>query len=188
MSDKVTITVDGLAELDAGLGDLTKATARNVLKRVLLAAGQPMADAARALAPLGSKAEGDDHPGRLKASIGVSAKVGTKAGSSEYAQALAAGLPKTEAVAALKDARRAAQGDQAFAAAYVGPAKTAFYAHLVEFGSIHNRPPQPFMRPAWESNKMAALEVIKSQLGAEIKKAADRARARAARLLAKSGG
>jgi HK97 gp10 family phage protein len=186
MSDAVKITVDGLDELDASLGELTKATARNVLKRVAIGAGQLIADAATALVPVGTKAEGDDHPGLLKKSIAVSTKVNAGVGKSEYAAALAAGLPQSAAVAALKDARRAAQGDDAFASAYVGPTGVArFYSHLVEFGSVHNTP-HPFMRPAWEATKVAALDFITKNLGDEIAKAAQRAAQRSARLLAKS--
>jgi HK97 gp10 family phage protein len=57
-------------------------------------------------------------------------------------------------------------------------------AHLQEFGSIHGRP-QPFMRPAWDANKHAALNSFKDDLAAEIKKTADRRARKAARDLAK---
>lgn len=43
--------VEGLAELDEALKELPKATARNVLLRVLKAEAQPIADAGQAYAP-----------------------------------------------------------------------------------------------------------------------------------------
>lgn len=56
-----------------------------------------------------------------------------------------------------------------------------------EFGnSLH--PAQPFVRPAWDATKHEALEIVKSELGAEIDKAAQRAARKAARLARKAGG
>lgn len=54
-------------------------------------------------------------------------------------------------------------------------------AHLQEFGSSRH-PAQPFMRPAWDQNKDAALDGIAQDLWAEIEKAV----ARRARKLAKA--
>lgn len=58
------------------------------------------------------------------------------------------------------------------------------HAHLQEFGT-QNHAPQPFMRPAWDANKERVLELIKSELGDEITKAAARLSRKAARLAAK---
>ena len=46
-----------------------------------------------------------------------------------------------------------------------------FYAHLVEFGSIHAAP-HPFMRPAFDTKKEEALRIIGPKLGKEIEKQA----------------
>jgi HK97 gp10 family phage protein len=46
-----TVTVEGLAETAAALEEFSKATTANILRRVLLAAGQPIADMATSLAP-----------------------------------------------------------------------------------------------------------------------------------------
>lgn len=51
MVGRVTVKIEGLKELDAALGELPKATAKNVLKRVLEDAGEITAQAARAKAP-----------------------------------------------------------------------------------------------------------------------------------------
>lgn len=50
-STRETFRVEGLAELDEALEELTKATARNVLLRVLRKQAQPIADTGEALAP-----------------------------------------------------------------------------------------------------------------------------------------
>jgi HK97 gp10 family phage protein len=46
-------------------------------------------------------------------------------------------------------------------------------AHMQEFGT-RKHPAQPFMRPAWDATKKAALAGIKADLWQEIKKAAER--------------
>lgn len=61
-----TFKIEGLAELDEALQELPKATARNVLKRVLVEQGQPIKDAGEALAP------------RLTGGLKESYAVGTK--------------------------------------------------------------------------------------------------------------
>lgn len=172
---KTTFRVDGLRELDAALGELPKATARNVLRRVLTKAAQPIADDARQLAPVDG--------GHLRDSIAVSARVKNQAGSSEFAATLRSGGSKAEAVRAMRDARRAAGGGS-FAEIHVGPSVKAPHGHFQEFGT-ENHAAQPFMRPAWESNKHRALDTIKKDLGAEIEKTAKRLAKRRARAAAK---
>lgn len=53
-------------------------------------------------------------------------------------------------------------------------------AHLQEFGTV-DQSPQPFARPAWDSNKNQALETIKTELWSEIEKSAARAARKTAR-------
>lgn len=173
---KLTVKVEGLRELDRALGELPKATGRNVLKRALMKAGGPMAEHARRLAPFD---EGD-----LRKSIAVSPKLGTKAGTSEFAAAMQAGLGKDAAVRAMRDARRAAAGSQSFAEVYVGAGRNP-QAHLQEFGTVHHAA-QPFLRPAFESEKRGALVIFKVELEQEIAKAAKRLARKAARLAAKA--
>jgi HK97 gp10 family phage protein len=54
-------------------------------------------------------------------------------------------------------------------------------AHNQEFGNEHN-PPQPFMRPALDSNAQRYLETIGKELWADIDKTAKRAANKATRL------
>ncbi len=51
-----------------------------------------------------------------------------------------------------------------------------------EFGTFKMRA-QPFMRPAWDANKGLALEIIGKELWVEIKKAADRAARKRAKVV-----
>jgi HK97 gp10 family phage protein len=59
--------VEGLSELEDALAEFPKATAKNVLKRMLMKAGQPVADDAEVRARRRS--------GKLKQSFGVSTKL-----------------------------------------------------------------------------------------------------------------
>jgi len=172
---KNTVKVEGLKELDRALAELPKAVARNTLRRVLKKAGEPIADKARQLAPVKS--------GKLRDSIIVSAKLGTKAGQAEYAAAMEAGLGQTAALGAMRDARRAAKGSGSFAEMHIGPGRQP-HAHLQEFGSVNNQP-HPFMRPAWDAHKDEALGIVRRDLGEEIMKSAKRLAKRAAKLAAK---
>lgn len=175
------VSVSGLRELDRALGELPKATAKNVLKRVLLKAGQPVADAASAMAPRDT--------GELAASVAVGSRIANSAGKSEFAAAMKGGLGKAAAVGALRGARRAAAGQGSFAEAYIGPTKAkskrAGIKRIVqEFGSV-KQPGKPFLRPAWDARKDQVLEIIKNDLGDEIIKTARRAAKRKAAKAAK---
>lgn len=162
---KITVSTSGFRALDQALGELPKATARNVLIRTIKKAGKPIADEASRLALPGKT-------GKLSSRIAVSARLKNKVGAAEYHAALRDGLGKAAAVSALRDARRAAKGS--FAEMFVGPARGVLrYAHLVEFGTVHSAP-KPFMRPAWDSNKRQALDIIRKELGTEIIMAAKR--------------
>lgn len=174
--------IEGLAELDRALAELPKATARNTLKRVLVKAGQPIADAASRNAPV--------RTGELRESIVVSSRVENNAGKSEYAAAMRAGLGQGAAVSAMRDARRAAKGTGSFAQIVVGPTKAkskrdAIKRIVQEFGSV-NQPPTGFMRRAWDSEKDNALEIIRRDLGDEIAKSVARVAKSAARKAAKA--
>lgn len=145
---KVSFT--GGKALEAALMELkTKATARNVGKRALTVAAEPIRAEWERMAPRDS--------GDLKQSI----KVG-------------------KAIAAFQKQSR---GDQVFV--FVGidegtNARLHIYAEVQEFGTPHT-PAQPAGRPAWETKKMAAFDLIGPALWADLEKTA----ARAARKTAK---
>lgn len=177
-----SMSLEGLSELQDALSELPKATGRNVIRRALTRAAQPIADVASAAAPRG-------FTGRLKEEITVSKVRFTKgaAGKAAYAAALSRGASRQEAVAALREANAETGSDVDITSGLleIGPTIRAWYAHFVEFGTVHSAA-KPFMRPAWESGKTRAAESIKGLLVEEINLAVERAARKAAREIAKA--
>lgn len=150
----ITVKIEGLRELEQALGELPKATAKNVLRRTLTEAAKPLVSAAQQMAP----DRGGKPPNDLANSITISSRLN-------------------------KNQKRATRGNEKdFVEMYVGPDVSVPMPHGIfqEYGTVHHGP-QPFMRPAWDGNKMAVLETIKDELGAQIMKSA-------ARLARKRGG
>jgi HK97 gp10 family phage protein len=133
------VRVSGFRELEASLSELPKATGKNVLRRVLKAAGEPIRSAAEENAPVLT--------GQLEASIVTATRL------------------------TRRQARLAKRANKSTVEMHVGTKNQA--AVPQEFGTIAQAA-QPFMRPAWDGNKDQALEIIKSDLGSEIEKAAAR--------------
>lgn len=157
---KTKVEVSGLRELDAALHQLPRAAAKSTLRRVGKRALTPMAEQARSKAPDDPVTPAPD----LHRSIAISSR--QKSGRQ---------------IARLKEGKSSVN-------VFMGPTPDGYpQAMPQEFGSIHH-PAQPFMRPAWDANKVRALEIVKSDLGKEIDKTAKRLAKRAARLAAKNGG
>lgn len=148
-----TVSIEGLSETAAALDEFSKATTANILRRVLLAAGEPIASVAESLAPRAT--------GALALSISV-----TPAQPSKMTRAGRAAYDKQSKVEVLVEA---------------GPVPESIFQ---EFGTIHN-PAHPFMRPAWQSQRGRALQIVTDQLGVEIEKARARAARKVARIAAK---
>ena len=161
MVGRMTVRIDGLRELDAALGELPKATAKSVLRRVGIKALQPVADRARELAPDDPETGGND----LRSSIGVGTRLSPRQAKLN------------------RKAIRTGEAEKYFQEVYAGAGPDPA-AHQQEFGNV-NHGPQPFMRPAWEGAKAGVLETVKAELGGEIDKAAKRVAARAAKKAAK---
>lgn len=180
MAKAVSVRVDGLKELDAALGELSKSAARGALRRALIKAAEPMRAAAERNAPVDT--------GALKRSIIVTSRIDNRAGKAEYAAVMRGGGSKAQAVGALRDARRAKGIGESFAEAFMGPAKggkrDAIKAMVQEFGS-RKQGAQSYMRPAFDSEAQNVIDGIKDELSAEIDKTVRRARARAARKAAR---
>lgn len=178
-----TMKIEGFKELEAALKELPKATSRNCIRRALITAAKPIVDAAIAKAPA--------RPGSgvLKRSILVTKVRFTKgeAGKAAFAKALREGKTRSEAREALLEANSAASAsgdDITSGIAIIGVDYThAFYAHFVEFGTSHSAP-KPFLRPAWESGKVAAAQAIHDVLKDEIEKAVVRIAKKQARTIA----
>lgn len=180
---KMYVTATGFKELDKALAELPKAAAKRTLQRTLLKAGQPIADAASANAPVDT--------GELRDSVKVGTKLGNNVGKAEYAAVMKSGGSKSQAVAALRGARRAAAGGT-FAVAFVGPTKAktrkdAIKRIVQEFGSV-KQSPRPYLRPAWDSQQRVALDIARKELGNEIIQTAKRiGKSKRATAAAKSG-
>lgn len=174
MAGKVRVKVEGLKELDAALGELSKGAARGVLRRALIKAAEPMRAAAARNAP--------EDTGTLKRSIIVTSKIDNRAGKAEYAAVMKGGGSKAEAVGALRDARRATGIGESFAEVFMGPTKSgkrnSIKAMVQEYGS-KKQAAQPYMRPAFDAEAQNVINGIKGELTAEIDKSVKRARSRA---------
>jgi len=133
-------TLEGFAALDRALGQLPKATAKNVLRRTLKKAAQPLDDAASAAAPVNT--------GALERSVIT--------GSALTRSQRRGALLKTS---------------NYYAEIHIGTSLGR--GMFQEFGTFKD-PAQPWFRPAWESTKDQALNIIKITLGGEIEKAAKR--------------
>lgn len=146
-----TIKVEGLRELERRLSELPKSTGKNVLRRTLKKAGQPIADKANSLAPDDAETQGG---------LSTSYVVSTKLNKSQ------------------KRAMRKAKIDKAYVEMYVGTNDPAGLQQ--EFGNV-NHGPQSHFRPAWDSEKRNALNIIANDMGDEIIKAAKRLARKAAK-------
>lgn len=181
MSLRTTVRLSGFKELEAELAKLSKGMARGALTRAGTAAMAPMAAIAQGLAP--------KDKGELAGSITVSAKAvgaGASVGKAAFAAAMRGGLGRGAAVAALRDARRAADrpGGPPSVELFMGPSrawskKNAIKRMVQEFGSSA-QPGQPYMRPAWDMDHRAMLERLKVDLWREVQRSVARAAARAA--------
>lgn len=149
MARNVRFKLEGLKELEQALGQLPRATQRNVLRRVLEDAGEPIAQAARARAPR--------DVGNLIESIDVSPRLTRRQ----------------------KARHQKVAGVEMHVGAGANP-----QAITQEFGTFSNAP-QPFMRPAYDAEKVGSMNIIYHSLWGEIEKAAQRAARKAARLARK---
>lgn len=153
--------------------------------------GQTPRDAVKVRVSVEGLADLDKALGQMKASTakGVLRRVG-RAALEPFDEAwrvkaptLSHALQESGSVGSkLSRTQRAANERENFVEVFAGPGSLP-QATLQEFGTEHS-PPQPFARPAWDETQDQALEIVKTQLGAEIEKTA----ARAARRAAKAAG
>lgn len=167
MAPGIKITTSGFREMDQALGEFSKATARNILLRAATAALKPVEEAAKANVPV--------RVGDLRDSITTTTRLANKQANLRYSAAMFARQGRASAVQALRNERRASKGSSV--EVYVGAGQLP-HAHLIEFGTSRQSP-QPYLRPAWDANRVRALELLKTELAREIDKAAARARRKA---------
>ena len=156
---RTTFKIEGFRELDATLGELTKPTARNVMRRACIKALEPMAEIAR------DHAAANNWSGALAGSITVSSR--------------AAGYAR-------RRGRKQNEVEVYMGPGGVGEAAPP-QGSLQEFGTAHH-PPQPSIRPAWDEGKDDLAPAVASEMSSEIEKAAQRAARKQARLIARNGG
>ena len=166
---KTTVKIEGLRELDKALGELTKGVAKSTLQRVLKKAAEPFLNEAKARVP-----ERDPNSAPSYWGKGGQRKL-RKPGTADA-------LVHSSTRLTPNQARQARRAGKSLAEHYVGTRDPI--SRLIEFGTA-DTPAQPFMRPAWANGTGKALNIIRTELAGEIKKSADRARRRAAKLKAK---
>ncbi|WP_374638500.1 HK97-gp10 family putative phage morphogenesis protein [Agrobacterium salinitolerans] len=137
---KQTVTIDGLKELDQALSALPRSVGKKVARDVLQDAAEPMARAARQLAPR------DEY--HLYDSIDVSTRLNSRQRS----------LHREEVTPSFQEM-------------FVGTNNPAGVQQ--EFGNERHGA-QPFMRPAWDAEKVPTLNRIANSLWFHIEKAARR--------------
>lgn len=170
MAASGSFRIEGLRELEKDLVDLaenfSKANAKNALKRALVKALTPMEGDAEAHAP--------ELTGALKAGFSV----GTKLSSRQMAT-----HRKEVGSAPVMTINGWRSNPSTAVYVFMGPTGSP-KSIVQEFGSI-NQAPHPYMRPAWDSNHVPALESVKDHLTEEIEKTRARIARKAAKQLAK---
>lgn len=150
--------VEGLKEIDKALGDLPKATAKAVLRRILTKRGQPIAESMRSNAPV--------HDGSYKASI----KVSTKLSKRQRALARKEGLDDVNVYVGAGEPQ-----------SHLIEHGTKPRKHKKTGKSTGSMPARPHIRPAWDKHKGALLDDIGKDIWAEIDATAKRLAKRAAK-------
>lgn len=183
----MTFRLEGMEDLEQALAEVAKQSTRvAITRRALRKAAAPMLEKAKRYAPIDT--------GKLEASIKISTRAKGEVGRAAYAQTMQSGGTRQEAVAAMRTARRNFKAENPPAILYLGPAQNAWHAHFIEFGtrphtnagmyagSQHpGTAPDPFMRPAFDSEAHATIDRLKPLLWEEIQKHAARMAKRAAR-------
>lgn len=139
------LQVKGLRELGAAMRGLSADMAGKVARQAVAAGAGVSRKAIRQKAPVDT--------GNLRAAIVMKREKNTRL-TEEYVVAVRKG--KRRDVAAAKSG----QGKLG---------KDAYYAHMVEFGTV-KMPAQPFVRPGFEETAQAATDAIAKRLKARIEK------------------
>lgn len=143
------VEVKGLRELNAALAELPERIAKNVLRGSVAAGAAVIRKEAVKRAPIytGPVAQGHPPPGTLKRAI-----------YQTQVRELSGLLKQT-----FKVAVRRGKG----AATKSGKSLDAYYARFVEYGTV-KMTARPFMRPAFDSQKLNAIEAMKQYLAKRI--------------------
>lgn len=169
MADYLKVEIQGLKELEMKLLALPEKVSRKYLKSATNAGAAVIRKDARERAPVytGSVQEGHPPPGTLKKSIIT--KFDNK-NSDLFNATYNVQIKKTGGgtYANTKHNVRKRRAGKKYSAYGDGD---AYYAHMVERGTV-KMSPRPYLRPAFESKKMEAVEAIKTKLAARIEEEA----------------
>lgn len=146
--------VAGLIELQDALHQLAPRIARKHLRKAVMAAARVVRDEAKGRAPVyhGAVSKGHPPPGTLKRAITA-------------ARSNSASGPGREVVNVfVRQAKNGSVGQKNIKAY---SRLDAYYWRFVEFGTS-KMAANPFMRPAFESNKERCVDVIKESLAAAL--------------------
>ncbi|TZG26504.1 hypothetical protein [Sphingomonas montanisoli] len=155
------VKLEGFRELEVALKELPKAAGKSVLRRIARRALQLFIEAVRRLAPVGGSADEGRTPGVLRESYVIGSRLTRRQ---------------------RRDAKREGKSSIELYAGTSDPAGVQ-----QEFGNVNHRA-QPHARPAWDQTKQDMLDLVGTDLGAEIEKTRTRLAKKVARIAAKNGG
>ena len=144
--------IKGLSELSAALKELPNRIARNALRQSVARGAVVIRDEAKARAPVSTTppAPGDPLPGTLKRSIVI-----------KHDKDRSILTSQTYVVAVRQGKKYRNQGKKG------NRSQDAYYWRWVEFGTV-KMAARPFMRPAFEAQKEAAVQEIARVLAERI--------------------
>ena len=148
-----TVKLTGFKDLEKELDRFSKATGKGVLRRALKKSALPMAGLMQDMAPRGDAATDN---------LAESISVGTKLSKRQAGQH-----------------KKMFRDDRAAVEMFVGPGPDPA-AWNQEFGNV-NHGPQPFVRPAWDQDRMDLLDRLANEMWSELYKSIARAERKAAR-------
>ena len=151
-----SVKIDGLRELAAALRALPDKLAKNGLRAGVYAGAKVIQDEAKLRAPVytGPVEQGHPPPGTLKRAI-IMKQIREESGQRHQVFFVTVRSGK-------KYQKQGKKGNLS---------QDAFYWRWVEFGST-KMAARPFLRPAFEAKKEAAVEAIKNKLAERVEEAA----------------
>lgn len=159
MSDRIYMNVAGLSELSAALRAMPPAASRRVLRSGASAGAALIRNEMRALAPIyyGTVAQGHPPPGTLAKSVYMQ-YIPEKSGPTRATYYIGCRHGKARQHVGKKDRNL-----------------DAYYFFMVELGTKFMSK-HPFMRPAFETKKVAAVYAIQERVGDGIAEAVSEVR------------
>jgi len=165
--------LEGWQDLIENLQKLPARAEKNILRGMVADSAAATRDAIKERAPLLKPETLNPHnryPGQLRDSV-----ISVRVNPNQTPGAVAAGVKirgSAEALQETKSAGRAlGKGRLKTAATALASAMAdGYYWRWIEFGSPHNRPPQPFIRPAWDGIKGSLLARMRDYASARLGK------------------